>query len=86
MLICMEGRETVVVAADTSDPRSGLRAVASLRVLAETLEFRQVEAALGAGLSWQDVADGLGVSRQAVHRKYSKRIDPSIPVPRRSRT
>ncbi|WP_166355779.1 hypothetical protein [Phytoactinopolyspora limicola] len=82
----MEAPETVVVAADTSDPQAGLRAVASLRLLTETLELRQVEAALRAGLTWQDVADGLGVTRQAVHRKYAKRIDPSIPVPRRHRS
>lgn len=86
MLIAMEAHETVTVAADTSDPRAGLRAVASLRVMTETLELRQIEAALRAGLSWQDVADGLGVTRQAVHRKYGKRIDPSIPVPRRNRS
>ncbi len=86
MLIDMEAPETVVVAADTSDPQAGLRAVASLRLLTETLELRQVEAALRAGLTWQDVADGLGVTRQAVHRKYAKRIDPSIPVPRRHRS
>ena len=72
-------------AADISDPRAGLRAIASLRVLTEVLELGQVEAALRAGLSWKDVADALGVTRQAVHRKYSKRIDPTIPVPRRER-
>ena len=31
-----------------------------------------------------DIADALGVSRQAVHKKYARRIDPSIPVPRRN--
>ena len=73
------------VAADVSDPRSGLRAIASLRVLADRLELAQVEAALRTGMSWQEVADALGVSRQAVHKKYAKRIDPTIPVPRRSK-
>ncbi|MCP3801969.1 helix-turn-helix domain-containing protein [Allokutzneria sp. A3M-2-11 16] len=82
----MEAREIIDTAGDVSDPRVGLRAVASLRVLTESLELRQVEAALRAGLSWQDVADGLNVTRQAVHRKYSKRIDPSIPVSRRNRS
>ncbi|KAA9130725.1 hypothetical protein [Microbacterium caowuchunii] len=79
----MESADVAQVAADTSDPRAGLRAVASLRVLADALELRQVEAGLRAGMSWQQVADALGVSRQAVHKKYAKRIDQTIPVPRR---
>lgn len=80
----MESRQIADVAADTSDPRAGLRAVASLRALADALELRQVEAALRAGLRWQDVADALGVTRQAVHKKYARRIDPTIDVPRRT--
>lgn len=80
----MKSTRIAAVAADISDPRAGLRAVSSLRVLADTLELKQVEAALRAGLSWQEVADALGVSRQAVHKKYAKRIDSSIPVPRRN--
>lgn len=70
-------------AADTNDPRRGLRAVATLKALADSLEHQQVEAALKNGMSWQAIADCLGVSRQAVHKKYAKRIDPSIPLPRR---
>ncbi|MFT3876730.1 MAG: helix-turn-helix domain-containing protein [Propioniciclava sp.] len=81
----MESLQVVEVAADTRDPRAGLRAVASLRALTERLELAQVEAGLRAGMSWQGVADALGVSRQAVHKKYAKRIDPSIPVQRRNR-
>lgn len=80
----MESTQIATMAADTSDPRAGLRAVASLRVLADALELRQVEAGLRAGMSWQDVADALGVSRQAVHKKYAKKIDQTIPVPRRN--
>ncbi|AZS45220.1 MULTISPECIES: hypothetical protein [Microbacterium] len=79
----MRSPGAIEVASDTSDPKAGLRAVASLRVLADTLELRQVEAALRAGMTWQGVADALGVTRQAVHKKYAKRIDPSIEVPRR---
>jgi len=78
--------EIASLAGDTSDPLRGLRAVSSLRVLVESYELRQVEAALRAGMSWQEVADALGVTRQAVHKKYAKRIDPSIDVPRRNRT
>jgi DNA invertase Pin-like site-specific DNA recombinase len=81
----MHEQEMVAAAADTADPRRGLRALSSLRVLLESLELRQVEAALRAGMSWQEIADGLGVTRQAVHRKYSRRIDADIPVPRRRR-
>lgn len=81
----MESTEIAAAAADTAQPREGLCAVASLRLLVETLEFRQVEAALRAGMSWGEVAELLGVSRQAVHKKYSRRIDPTIAVPRRRR-
>ncbi|WJY64649.1 hypothetical protein CATRI_13020 [Corynebacterium atrinae] len=70
---------------DTTNPREGLQAVASLRLLVESLEFHQVEAGLRAGMSWSEVAENLGVTRQAVHKKYSKRIDPTIDVPRRRR-
>lgn len=80
----MDSKQVATTAADTSDPRAGLRAVASLRVLADTLELRQVEAALRSGMGWQAVADALGVTRQAVHKKYAKRIDPTIPVSRRN--
>lgn len=80
----MESSQIAAVAADTSDPRAGLRAVASLRVLADTLELRQVEAALRMGMKWQDIADALGVTRQAVHKKYAKRVDPTIPILRRN--
>lgn len=81
----MESTRVAEVAADTRDPRAGLRAIASLRTLTDRLELAQVEAGLRAEMSWQDIAEALGVSRQAVHKKYAKRIDPSIPVPRRSR-
>ncbi|WP_425309147.1 hypothetical protein AADG42_10405 [Ammonicoccus fulvus] len=81
----MESAELASAAADLSHPTEGLKAVASLRLLVETLEFRQVEGALRAGLSWTEVAELLGVTRQAVHKKYSKRIDPTINVPRRER-
>ncbi|GAA1322088.1 hypothetical protein ACFSWE_01475 [Leucobacter albus] len=62
-------------AVNATDPRVGLRAVVSLRSLADALEMRHVEAALASGMSWQTIADALGVSRQAVHKKYAKRVD-----------
>lgn len=79
----MQSQDLTAAAGDVTHPREGLQAVSSLRLLVETLEFRQVEAALRAGMNWSEVAEALGVSRQAVHKKYAKRIDPSIQVPRR---
>lgn len=81
----MDSAQLATLASDTADPRAGLRAVASLRMLADTLELRQVEAALRAGMSWQTIAEALGVTRQAVHKKHAKRVDQTIPVPRRNR-
>ena len=59
-------------AASSADPDIGLRAVASLRTLLETLERLQVEKARAEGWSWQQIADALGVSKQAVHQKYGR--------------
>ena len=81
----MESSQIAAVAANTSEPKAGLRAVASLRVLADALELQQVEAGLRSGMSWQEIADALGVTRQAAHKKHSKRIDPAISTPRRNR-
>ena len=80
----MDSSRVAKVASDTTDPRAGLRAVSSLRALADALELRQVEAALRAGMTWQQIADALGVTRQAVHKKYAKKVDPTIEVPRRA--
>ena len=55
------------------DPAVGLAAVASLRALLESLEQLQVENARDRGWSWQQIADALGVSRQAVHKKHAGR-------------
>jgi DNA-directed RNA polymerase specialized sigma24 family protein len=57
-----------------SDPDVGLRAVATLRALAERLEVLQVQTARELGWSWQDIAERLGVTKQTVHRKYGRRL------------
>ena len=61
-------------AAAGGDPAEGLRAVRSLRVLADRLEALHVERARRLGWPWQHIADVLGVTRQAVHKKYGKRF------------
>jgi DNA-directed RNA polymerase specialized sigma24 family protein len=53
-----------------ADLDTGLRAIARLRRLTESLEAETVTAARRAGWSWQDIAARLGVSKQTVHRKY----------------
>jgi hypothetical protein len=63
-----------VLAAAADDPGVGLRAVRAVRDLADRLEQLQVERARRLGWSWQDIADALGISKQAVHKKYGRRI------------
>jgi predicted ArsR family transcriptional regulator len=64
----------VNVLVDPEDPAAGLAAVVALRRLADRLEDSQVEQAMRAGWSWSDVAEVLGVTRQAVHKKHAKRL------------
>lgn len=63
----------LATAAGNQDPRVGLRAVAALRRLLEQLEAIQVDNARAHGWSWQAVAEELGVTRQAVHKKHGRR-------------
>ena len=62
--------QALVDAAAGDDPRVGLRAVRALRELADRLEALQVQRARALGWSWQEIADAMGVSRQAVHKKH----------------
>lgn len=63
----------LAAAASNPDARIGLRAALALRRLAETLEELQVGNARRQGWSWQEIADALEVSKQAVHKKYAGR-------------
>ena len=63
--------ETALAAA-SPDPAIGLRGVVVLRRLADQLEAGHVADARQAGWSWQEIGDALGVSRQAVHKKYGR--------------
>ena len=54
----------------SEDPEVGLRGVASLRALLEAVEELQVRRARGLGWSWQQIAERLGVSKQAVHQRF----------------
>jgi FixJ family two-component response regulator len=61
------------------NPREGLEAVVALRRTLEALEAAQVENAIVAGWSWAQIAEVLGVSKQAVHKKHAERIKAKYP-------
>jgi hypothetical protein len=67
----MEEAKDLAVQVASEDPEAGLRAVAALRRLLERLERIHVENDRRSGHSWQEIADELGVSKQAVHKKYA---------------
>lgn len=59
--------------ADSEDPIVALGAIAELRRELDRVEAVTVRRARVAGASWQLVAMALGVTRQAVHKKYGRR-------------
>lgn len=65
---------TKTAASTPTDPADGLAAVVALRRLAERLEMAAVEQAMRDGWSWPEVAEALGVTRQAVHKKHARRL------------
>jgi hypothetical protein len=70
----VHGEVTAVAAATGSkDPEVALAAVAALRGLVEVLEALNVENARAEGWSWEAIATRLGVTKQAVHKKYAGR-------------
>lgn len=64
---------TLVGEAGSDDPIEALRAVSRLRRELDAVEEVAVRRARVRGASWQLVALALGVSRQAVHKKYGRR-------------
>lgn len=68
----MSDATKLAAATGSKDPEIGLRAVAALSRLLERLERLQVGNARDQGWSWQEIANALGVSRQAVHKNHSE--------------
>ena len=66
-----EDRAELLAAAASPDPTVGLRAVTALRTLADRIETLHVAAAREAGWTWAEIAEALGVSKQAVHKKHA---------------
>jgi hypothetical protein len=69
--------QDLAASSGSADPAVGLRAVASLRRLAEQLESLQVDRARDLGWSWAQIAAELGVTKQAVHQKHGARSGAS---------
>ena len=67
----MDDAPLTVPSAD--DPASALAAVVALRRTAERLERAAVDRAIAQGWTWAQVAEALGVSRQAAHKRHARR-------------
>jgi DNA-directed RNA polymerase specialized sigma24 family protein len=57
-------------------PAEALASVVALRLLADRLERRAVSNAIQQGWSWAQVAEALGVSRQAAHKRLANALHP----------
>jgi hypothetical protein len=64
---------TLVGGADAEDPIEALNAIAVLRQELDRHEAATVRKARNLGASWQLIALALGVTRQAVHKRYGRR-------------
>lgn len=70
----MESMTRLAADVDSSDPATGLAAVAALRRLVDELEALHVRNARAQGWSWQAIASALGVRRQSTHKKHAQRV------------
>lgn len=62
----------IVKVPSPDDPAEALAAVVSLRRLAEQLERAAVARAIEEGWTWAQVAEALGVTRQAAHKRHAR--------------
>jgi DNA invertase Pin-like site-specific DNA recombinase len=64
---------TLAADAGSDDPYTALRAIAKLHAELDRVEAVAVRRARNQNASWQLIALALGVSRQAVHKKYGRK-------------
>jgi len=62
---------TLTTLPSPDDPAEAFAAVVALRLMAEKLERRAVSSALEQGWSWSQIAEALGVSKQAAHKRLA---------------
>lgn len=65
---------TIKLLPSPDNPEEALAAVVALRRMAEQLERKAVKAAIAQGWSWSQVAEALGVSKQAAHKRHAANI------------
>jgi DNA-directed RNA polymerase specialized sigma24 family protein len=53
------------------DPAEALATVVALRLLADKLERQATQEALTQGWTWAEVAEALGISKQAAHKRLA---------------
>jgi hypothetical protein len=73
-LAAVESLAETITVPDPSDPDDAFASVVALRRLADRLELAAVNVAVRQGWSWTDVAAALGVTRQAAHKKFARRV------------
>lgn len=56
------------------NPEEALAAVVALRAMAEKLERKTVKAAIEQGWTWSQVAEALGVTKQAAHKRHAPSV------------
>lgn len=72
--------ELAAEAAEAATPRAALRQLGELRRELDAFERRQVARALADGASFAAVARDLGISRQAVHRRFRELASTELPL------
>ncbi len=53
------------------NPEEALAAVVALRVVAQQLERKAVRKAIEQGWSWSQIAEALGITKQAAHKRHA---------------